>query len=115
MRRAVTIVGLLSLLTGLAATVTGGGLQLGTPPAERRPGREGPPPPAPRPLLGRGSEGTGLLPVPGFLQGATSTITHAQRRLNQTLSQEMRRIQQTGSPAAILTVSVVAFLYGRGR
>ena len=54
----------------------------------------------------------GLLPVPGFLQGVTTTITQAQRRLNQTLSKEMRRIQQTGSPAAILTVSVVAFLYG---
>jgi ABC-type nickel/cobalt efflux system permease component RcnA len=53
-----------------------------------------------------------LLPVPGFLQGVTTTITQAQRRLNQTLSQEMRRIQQTGSPAAVLTVSIVAFLYG---
>ncbi len=57
-------------------------------------------------------KGWDCCPSPDFLQGVTTTISQAQRRLNQTLSQEMRRIQQTGSPAAILTVSVVAFLYG---
>ena len=112
MRRAILIAGLLTVLAGLGASAQAGGLQLGTPPAERSQGREGPPPALPRPGPGRGSEGVGLLPVPDFLQGITATISQAQRRLNQTLSQEMRRIQQTGSPAAILTVSVVAFLYG---
>jgi nickel/cobalt exporter len=112
MRRAIVAAGLLALLAGLGASAQAGGLQLGTPPAERSQGREEALPVPSRPLPGRGGEGMGLLPVPGFLQGVTATITQAQRRLNQTLSQEMRRIQQTGSPAAILTVSVVAFLYG---
>lgn len=112
MRRAIVVAGLLILLAGLGASAQAGGLQLGAPPAERSQGRDGPPPAQHRPLPARGGEGVGLLPIPGFLQGVTTTITQAQRRLNQTLSQEMRRIQQTGSPAAILTVSVVAFLYG---
>jgi nickel/cobalt exporter len=109
---AMLIAGLLALLTGFAASVGAGGLQLGTPPVERPPDSQGPPPLPRRPMPGSGSEGAGAIPVPGFLRGVTAKITLAQRRLNQTLSQEMRRIQQTGSPAAVLTVSLVAFVYG---
>jgi ABC-type nickel/cobalt efflux system permease component RcnA len=109
MRPAILAVAL-TLVAGFAALGEAGGLQLGAPAPER--GQGSPAPPLVRPGPGPGSEGAGVVPVPAFLQSLTARITLAQRRLNQTLSQEMRRIQQTGSPAAALTVSLVAFLYG---
>jgi ABC-type nickel/cobalt efflux system permease component RcnA len=61
---------------------------------------------------GAGGEGATLVPSPAFVQRFTDQISLAQRQLNQTLSREMRRIRETGSPAAMLTVGLVAFVYG---
>lgn len=98
-------------LAGLASLSAASPLQLNPPPAE--PSREGSaPPPARSRLPGAGSEGAGAIPVPAFLQRVNEQITRAQRQLNQTLSREMRQIRETGSPAAMLTVSLVAFVYG---
>jgi ABC-type nickel/cobalt efflux system permease component RcnA len=110
MRLAILLAAALALVAAFAALAHAGGLQLGTPAPERQ--QDSPVPPPARPMPGSASEGAGVIPVPAFLQNLTARITLAQRRLNQTLSQEMRQIQQTGSPAAVLTVSLVAFVYG---
>ena len=93
------------------ATTDASPLQLSPPPSERPPGRTGAPPARP-PFPGPASEGAGVLPVPAFFQGLSARIGLAQRQLNMTLSREMRQIRETGSLAAVLTVSGVAFVYG---
>jgi nickel/cobalt transporter (NicO) family protein len=117
MRAGPAAIALAAWLLGLASLSAASPLQLPPPPAERSqesprsPERSSPAPPRAR-LPGAGPEGPGALPVPAFLQRFTEEVSRAQRRLNQTLSREMRQIRETGSPAAVLTVSLVAFVYG---
>jgi nickel/cobalt transporter (NicO) family protein len=133
MRLALLVVALMAWLGGPVSMTAASPLQLGPPPGERpQGGTSGRPAEEPqdgsssrsaeRPRdgssLGRsrfpvaGSEGAGAIPVPALFKRFTEQITVAQRQLNQTLSREMRHIRQTGSPAAVLTVSLVAFVYG---
>lgn len=98
-------------LAGLASLSAASPLQLGPPPAEPSRERSAPPPARSR-FPGAGSEGAGAIPVPAFVQRLTEHISLVQRQLNQTLSREMRQIRETGSPAAMLSVSLVAFVYG---
>ena len=52
------------------------------------------------------------LPVPEFAKPFMLTITRTQRKLNATLSREMRALRDSGSPRAALVVAGIAFLYG---
>jgi ABC-type nickel/cobalt efflux system permease component RcnA len=61
----------------------------------------------PRPAESARSVGAG---GPG--QSLFTVIAPIQRKLNQTLARELREIRQTGSPAALATVGLVAFVYG---
>jgi nickel/cobalt exporter len=111
MRIGILAVVLTAALAAWTATAAASPLRLGPPPAERS--SDGAPTPPPRSRLpGAGSEGPSAIPVPAVFQRLMEHINLAQRQLNQTLSREMRQIQQTGSPAAALTVSLVAFVYG---
>jgi ABC-type nickel/cobalt efflux system permease component RcnA len=111
MRAVMLLVALAAGLVALAATADASPLQLSPPPAERPPGGL-PAPPARSPLPAPGGEGAGVLPVPAFFQDVSARISLAQRQLNMTLSREMRRIRETGSLGAMLTVSLVSFVYG---
>lgn len=62
--------------------------------------------PSPAPRLGEG--GT----VPAVLRPLVDRIAATQRQLNRTLSRELREVRESGSPAAVLLVTGVAFLYG---
>ncbi len=111
MRLGVALVVLAAGLAGLASLSAASPLQLGPPPSDSP--REGSaPPPARSRIPGAGSEGAGVIPAPAFVQRLTEHISLAQRQLNQTLSREMRQIRETGSPVAMLTVGLVAFVYG---
>ena len=67
-----------------------------------------------RPSLPRGRlpAAAGAIRAPALLQRFNDAIGRLQRPLNQMLSREMRQIRDTGSLAAVLTVSLIAFVYG---
>jgi ABC-type nickel/cobalt efflux system permease component RcnA len=86
-----------------------GGPSPGGSPFEGRSPGEGSDRPVRRPPP-MGAEGG--LALPGPFNAAVGHINQVQRRLNQTVSRQMRAIAETGSPVALLTVTAVAFAYG---
>jgi ABC-type nickel/cobalt efflux system permease component RcnA len=74
---------------------------------------------AANPFQGRGSvpQGPGsseavAVALPGPIQRVLARISLEQRRLNATLSRQMRAIRETRSSTAALAVGLVAFVYG---
>jgi nickel/cobalt transporter (NicO) family protein len=70
-------------------------------------------PPASRPSRAQPADAA----APGFatpwpLSALVTRIAAAQRTLNQALARDLREIRETGSPAALATVGLIAFVYG---
>jgi nickel/cobalt transporter (NicO) family protein len=116
MRMGLAILALSAWLVALTSPSAANPLQL-PPPADRpqespRPLERSSPSPPPGRSPAVGPEGADAIPAPAFVRRFTEDISRAQRQLNQMLSREMRQIRETGSLVAVLTVSLVAFVYG---